>query len=194
MARSPQNPMFPLSRSTKQFLAHWDEGKDPLEFLNPGEVTAAELWVSMRMDPGSPKNWASGYPDKRAFATKFREHFGFELSSAMRQGLMLNPAWRAYTKSLMSQTRDAILKRLEATGFEALQDYLKSREMAKEAGDYKELRVGAADHLDRIGATQKPEITKQSVVVVLQSRNFNERSLTKELPAVEAAEIVVESE
>lgn len=171
---------------------HWDSGKDPLEFLYPHEITAAEIWTSMRLDPSQPKNWAGIPKDKRAFGTRFCEHFGFELTSGMKHGLMTNPAWNAYVRSLMLQTRDAVMKKLEGTAFRAAENYLWAQEKARETGDYKETRVAAADHLDRVGATQKPELTKQAVVVILQSRNFTERSLTKELPTVEAAEIVVE--
>ena len=178
---------FPLSYIRAR---EWTKGQDPLDILTPPEVIAAQMWVSQ-------------YPDqeptagvlRRAvpFATAFQERFGFELTSRIKKALYDNPAFRAYIKSLQHQSADAIIRRLEADGANAYQDYLESRRMAKDAGDHKELRLGAADHLDRIGATKKTDTVQREIVVVLRSKNFEDDQLTKALPPIDH-EIVVEKE
>lgn len=184
-------PSFTLSY---QLARHeWTEGKDPLDILYPHEVQAAQLYHDLNSNPAHQKNQFGNVRDKRVFATAFREHFGFELTSKIRKYLMDNPAFRAYVKSLQHQTADAIIRRLEADGLTAYQDYLESRRMAKEAGDHKELRLGASDHLDRIGATKKTDTIQREVVVILKGQNFGEADLLKALPAI-SNEIIIEKE
>lgn len=177
---------FPLSFS--RALKDWTRGQDPLDVLYPQEVEAAHLWVSQ-----SPQEepTAGVLRKARVFATAFREKFGFELTSKIQKSLYDNPAFRAYVKSLQHQSADAIIRRLEADGATAYQDYLDSRRMAKEAGDHKEMRLGASDHLDRIGATKKTDTVQREIVVVLRSKNFEEHDLAKTLPPIDH-EIVVE--
>lgn len=178
------NSPFPLSRVHTKHRA-FQPGDDPLAILYPHEVTAAELYVL----EGGPIKGASSQK-RPAFATRFREHFGFELSSNLWSGLRKNPAWTAYVRQMQEQTRAVVMRKLEQQALPALKDYLWSREQAREAGDYKETRIAAADHLDRIGATEKPTDGPTQVVVLLKGRNFEVGALERTLAPVEH-EIVV---
>lgn len=173
---------------------------NPLAFLYPHEIKMAELWAVCERDPAlgptlpNPKlkrTWDT--LQSGLFAQHYLATFGHQITSAHRKELHHNPAWVAFARSLLESSREAILRRLEADGLDAFHDYVWARKEARLQGDYKETRVGAADHLDRIGATQKPQESVPNLVVVLQGRNFTADTLDKELPAL-SNEIVVEAE
>ncbi len=188
---------FPLSRK-RVTVEGFDREKDnPLAFLHPNEALAAELFVLAAGDPATVATMPAGKPRKwsvllsGAYATRCREAFGFDLMPHHRKGLQDNPAWQAYVRKLTQEPRDAVMAMLKTQSVAAAKDYLWSREAAKQAGDYKETRVAAADHLDRIGATEKPENVAQNIVVVLRGRNFDEGNLMRELPATEVEVVTV---
>ena len=199
LSRRAGNNHFPSSRTKiyQDNLGFDPEKDNPLALLYPHEALTAELFVLTQMDPRT----ASITPNTKAkwgtlrsgtFMAAFREKFGFDLNASHRKNLEMNPAWRHYVAKLQTQTREAVMEKLRSDALAAYHDYTWSREAARKAGDYKETRVAAADHLDRIGATEKPTEGGQQILVVLRGRNFNEDSLNKQLPE-SSAEIVVES-
>lgn len=188
---------FPLSRS-RVLRDGFDPAKDnPLAVLHPHEATVAELFVLAAGDPMTARTMPPGkdstYKAMRsgAFLTRFREAFGYEMSSKMRSNLEKNPAWRCYAAQLRTQTRDAVMAKLKMDALSAYQDFKWSREKARLVGDYKETRLAAGDHLDRIGATEKPEAVAHNVVVVLKGRNFDEATLMRELPSTTVEVVTV---
>ena len=198
MARNERS--WPLSSSAVRKRGFDPATDNPLAHLHPHEVTAALLFVAASGDPRTAITMPSGKHgtwsvlQSGTFHTRFRETFGFELQPYQRKSLEQNAAWRTYVQQLRDQTRDSVMQLLEQQSLDAFQDYTWSRKAAREAGDYKETRVAAGDHLDRIGATKKPDTQAQQVVVVLRGRNFDEGSLDKELPAIEAEVVVPEPE
>jgi len=168
-------------------LKVWD-GKDPLEVLTPHEVAAAELYARLYTDPTIPRDRQG----RITWGGAFRETFGCDLASKTWNSLRRNKAWQLYVTQLRTQTRDTVLKKLEGGAMAALQDYIWSRQTAKAKGDYKEVRLGAQDYLDRLGATMKPTVVEErNVVVILRGANFDQHTLAKPLPMLEA-EIVQE--
>lgn len=188
MPFADKSPNFPLSYK-KAVAQGFVMGKDnPLSILNPNEAAAAELFALCRADPRTAKTMPAG-PERKwgvlrsgAFGTAFRETFGFDINSHVRKCLELNMAWRAYVEQLRTQTRAAVMDKLKQDALAAYHDYTWSRTEARAQGDYKETRVASADHLDRIGATEKADQVTQNVVVVLRGRNFTEDTLNRELP------------
>lgn len=181
---------FPLTYAKIKKV--WDGSQNPLELLNPGEIKAAELYVSIAHTP-KLRPGTLDLSKRVSFSRLFREHFGFELDKDIKKSLFQNPAWLAYVKLLQEQTKETVLAKLEQGAMNAYTDYVWSRETAKSEGDYKEVRLGASDYLDRIGATKKaPENTAPTVTIVLKSSNFAHADVLKQLPAIEIedAEIV----
>lgn len=183
MATNRADPAFPLTRAKacKVYVA----GMDPLDILHPHEIRAAELFAFAWLeDPDSrskpQRMQGPGWP------AAFLREFGVELTQSRRRGMELNPAWQAYVRQLKQQTRETVLAKLKATAHRAFDNFIHAQEAARTADDYKELRLAASDHLDRIGATEKPEQVAQNVVVVLKGRTFTEDTLGRELPAIEA--------
>lgn len=169
--------------ATKYFGEHGST--DPLSFLTEWEKDAAVFYVSQ---------WNN--PDAR-WGTHLRtSHFHDPLiargiSKRYIHRLFMNPAWVAYTNYLKTQTREAVMGKLKSQAFEVVDDYEWSRQEARRNNDYKETRIAASDHLDRIGATERPQpMQAQQVTVVLKSRNFTEEEPLRQLPAVEAEEVV----
>lgn len=189
---------FPSSRNKAEpngFIGFDPEKDNPLQVLYPHEAVTAELFVLAQREPRTaatmppnPGKW--GTLRSGVFTQRFREMFGFDLTPSDRKGLESNLAWRAYVTKLQAQTREAVMEKMRQDALAAYQDYTWSRTAAREAGDYKETRIAAGDHLDRIGATEKPTEGGQSVLVVLRGRNFDEHSLDKQLPET-TSEIVV---
>jgi hypothetical protein len=188
---------FPTSKSLA-VRSNFDPAKDnPLQFLHPNEVTCAELFVLASgdpmlvrtMPPGPPRKW--GVLRSGTYGTRFKELFGYDLQPWQKKSLETNPAWRAYVTFLQTQTRDAVLQLLKNDAIAAYQDFKWSREEAKKKGDYKETRLAASDHLDRLGATEKPMNQVLNAVIVLKGRNFDEQNLMRELPAMEVEVVSV---
>jgi hypothetical protein len=74
-----------------------------------------------------------------------------------------------------------------------VEDYLWSRTAAREQGDYKEVRMAAVDHLDRLNITLKKDAPQVAVqTIVLRGKNFGIDTLDDPTPAIETAEIVQE--
>lgn len=195
MPRHQSQNTFPLSVKRVIKDGFDKEKHDPLHFLHPHEAKAAELFALMDGQPetvstlpGTPRKWTTMLSG--AFCTRWRETFGYEITPRIRKGLELNPAWRHYVYLLKTKPRDAVMKLLEEQGMAAARDFIEARVMAKAAADYKELRLAASDHLDRLGATQKPTAVQQNVVVVLKGRNYTAENLGLDN---EDAEIVVEA-
>ncbi len=161
---------FPVSyRATRKL---WDGTQNPLDLLTPAEIKAAELYVAST---------------KRGFGAAFKEHFGVHLRTSYKQSIFKNPVWLAYVRMLKEHAKDVVLGQLERQGLDALRDYVWAREQAKQANDYKEVRLGAQDALDRIGATRRQTTSPigNTVVIVLKGAETH-ATVLKALPAVEA--------
>lgn len=188
---SPGKGRFPLTLAKTKKV--WDGTQDPLLLLSPQEAKAAELYVSLA-------NGAKALPDQMgrqrlSFGGLFRDYFGFDLTTEVKKSLLKNPAWLAYVEQLKHHAKQVALARLDADATNAVDDYLTARDMAKDAKDYKELRLASQDALDRIGASRRVQSTQGQVggvTIILKSRNFEHAELLKQLPPVEAE--VVEPE
>lgn len=193
---------FPLSRKRAEpngFIGYVSGRDDPLTILHPTEALTAELFVLCQSDPRQMKTmrkpirkWAGLHANH--FVDSFREKFGFDLQASDRKGLEQNIAWRDYVEKLQTQTREAVMAKMRTDALQVYDDYTWSRTEARTQGDYKETRLAAADHLDRIGATEKPEVGAQNVIVVLRGRNFDEQTLMRELPVTEVEVVTVKEE
>lgn len=155
--------------------AGYDQTKhNPLQFLHPCEILAAEIFVGVDKDPQTRNTYPKGKERKwsglqsGAFGTRWRERMGFDLGFQHRKALEENPAWRHYVLQLKESQKEVVMARLKQDAIDAYDTYKWSRESAKAAGDYKEARLAAADHLDRIGATEKPREIQPNVVVILK--------------------------
>lgn len=184
---------FPLTlRKVKQV---WDGTQNPLDLLNPGEIKAAELYVSIAHNPKVTPRTAGVKVARVSFARVFEDHFGFELHDSYSKSLFKNPAWIAYVQMLQTQTKETVLAKLEAGAMDAFHRYQKAGELAESADDHKEMRLWATDYLDRVGATRKTsqgQTPGNSVTIVLKGlADVSHAQLLKQLPAVEA-EIVEE--
>ena len=180
--------------------AAYDQTKhNPLQFLHPCEILAAEIFVGVEKDPETRATFPKGKERKwsglqsGAFGTRWKTRMGFDLTFQNRKALEANPAWRHYVLQLKEAQKEVVMQRLKADVLDAYEDYTWSRKAARAAGDYKETRLAGADHLDRVGATEKPRETQPMVTVYLQSKTFAGGNLMKELPEVTAEEIVVEN-
>lgn len=161
---------------------------DPLHFLRPWEQRTAELYVEMSVGPADETR-RSGRISLEEFGEVFRQEFGAEYNIAIRAGLHSNPAWKAYVQQLRDDARGVALKKLKNRASKAVDTYLWAQDRARESDDYKEARVAAGDHLDRIGATEKPNVQPvQAIQIVVKSRNVDLANPFKELPAVEVVE------
>lgn len=171
--------VFPLSLARVKKI--WDGTQNPLDLLTPSEVRAAEIWASLAFDPQSGK--------KGTFHARFRETFGFDLPGKTKQSMLKNPAWKAYVRQLLEETRATVMTKLETSAMKAFEDYIWSREEARKAADYKEVRLGAADHLDRIGATRRvagPAAGNSVTIVLKGAPEVTHATIMRQLPAVEA--------
>lgn len=168
--------------------------ENPLSVLHPHEVKCAELYVVALSDPHTTRTMPLGDFSKWAvlksggFSTRFSECFGYELTTKISDGLKNNPAWRALVQSYLTQSRDAVLAKLKAEGLAAAEDFIWSRRRAKEKDDYKATREAAGDHLDRIGATEKPQQVAAQTVVILQGRNYTDKNLSEPMEAIVVTE------
>ena len=107
------------------------------------------------------------------------------------QALIHSSAFQVYVRRKRQLAKLYIKRGLEADAPNALQDYLWSREKAKEEGDYKEVRLGAQDAFDRLGVVSKKESEQTNrIVITLRGRNFDAHDLDRELPVIQAEEIV----
>ena len=191
---------FPSSTKLVRTLGYEESRHNPLQFLLPGEVKAAEIFAMVSRDPTAGQTYPPGPVRKwsalrsGSFNTRFHEATGFSLSYKHRKSLEENAAWRHYVRMLLEESKDVVMQKLKNDALEAYDTYKWSREAARLEGDYKEARLAAADHLDRIGATEKPQPQQQVQVIVLRGRTFEEGNLMKELPETTAdeAEIVIE--
>ena len=203
VSRRANADKFPLSRKRAEpngFMGYVSGRDDPLTILHPTEALTAELFVLSQSDPKNIRSMPRGRLKKWSglhamhFTDAFRERFGFDLNPGDRKGLEQNPAWRDYVEKLQTQTREAVMAKMRTDALQVYDDYTWSRTKARAEGDYKETRLAAADHLDRIGATEKPEVGAQNIVVVLRGRNFDEKDLMRELPVTEVEVVTVKEE
>lgn len=192
MAKRDDIGRFPLSHR-RVMITGFDYTKDnPLAHLFPNEAICAELFVLCEQDPRTARTMPSGklntYSVMRSgnYLARFKDTFGIDMMPHVRKALERNAAWRGYLLKLRTQTREALMDSLKASGLAVMKDYQWAREEAKRQGDYKETRVAAGDHLDRIGASEKkPENIVQNLVVVL-------KGMSTEALNQETAELVVE--
>ena len=157
------------------------EGADPLEFLLPWERIAAEVYVRIGGLPEMTNRDGDPYAD--AFHTQLFVDIPSLPKRAYLRRLQANPAWRAYVGDLQHHARTHAMSKLQATAQRAVDNYLWAQESARSAGDYKETRMASGDHLDRVGATEKPpDHVVQVATITLRSRNFDETDLLKAGP------------
>ena len=88
----------------------------------------------------------------------------------------------------MEEGKAVVVEALRQDAWDAYQTFKWSREKAVETGDYKEARLAASDHLDRIGATEKPREIVPNLTIVLQGKNADAANLLAPM-----TEIVVEA-
>lgn len=177
--------------STKLALqSHYDEGKhNPLQFLHPCEKLAAEIFVGVHNDPASRVTYPKGKERtwsgllSGAFGSRWKESCGYDLTPSNRKRLESNPAWRHYVRMLMEEQTSVVKQKLRDDALDAYDTFKWSRETARRQGDYKEARLAASDHLDRIGATEKPREIAPNVVVVLQSGSTPETIFAQPIEA-----------
>jgi len=183
-----------LASSRTHATKHFVEGEsDPLEFLLPWEQRAAEIYVELSMAPVGEGAWRLGSANVTEFLARIKEEFKVDLPKWQRPALHGNPAWRDYVRQLRSDARGQALKKLKRKATKAVDTYLWAQDTARKEGDYKEARVAAGDHLDRIGATEKPNVQPvQAIQIVVKSRNVDLANPFKELPAVEVEESPLE--
>ena len=170
-----------LLRARKQYR----EGDDPLTYLLPWEAKAAEVYVRVGLMPEATSRKGDPYAD--VFNVELLRAAP-ELPSNMFyvKRLRANPAWMAYVQYLKAHARDKVLDTLHGTAFRAADTYVWAQEEARKVGDYAEARKAAGDHLDRIGATEKPPTTTVQIATInLRSRNFDTENLLAESPALE---------
>jgi len=100
--------------------------------------------------------------------------------------ILRNPACKRYARHTKEHLRELAMKRLKDAVPEAVDDLFWARQAAKTAQDYKEVRVGAEGHLDRVGATEAPPKTVvQMANIVLQGRNYTTDNLLAPGPELE---------
>ena len=122
-----------------------------------------------------------------------KSRYGLIASGEEIKKLLASSRARQYKQYLRKRMRLLALRSMTKRLPEVVEDYHWSRETAREQGDYKEVRMAAIDHLDRLGVTLKREVPAQAVqVVVLKGRNFDLSDIDKPTPLIETAEIVQE--
>lgn len=184
MARGPITKRPSVKASLRLAQRTYVEGDDPLKYLLPWEQKAAELYVRLGAIPELTNKQGLPYSDE--FHTQFWAEMPMLPKRTYLTGLRLNPAWLAYVKYLRDHAREAVLGTLHNTATRAVDNYLWAQEAARKAEDYKETRMASADHLDRIGATEKPPTTTVQVAnIQLHSRNFTAADLLAPSPELE---------
>lgn len=159
---------------------------DPLAFLEPWEQRAAEIYVTLGLDPLTRAAKDGVVVD--VFKNALKEELGI-VAAGTRSRLHSNAAWKAYVRSLREDTRKGVLDKLHRDAYAAYGTYKWARETAVKENDYKEARLAAADHLDRIGATEKPpEVVQQVATIIVRSRNVDVAEPLRALPEVEVEE------
>ena len=109
-----------------------------------------------------------------------------KLTERKMMNILRNPAAKRYARKQKEDLRALAMRRLKDSIPEVVDDYHWARQAAREAGDYREVRVGAADHLDRVGASEKaPTVAVQVANITLHSRNFTSENLLAESPQLE---------
>ena len=186
----PQTKKAIIPTSARTAKLYFVDGEsDPLHFLFPWEQQAAELYVSLALDPTGMNSFGGNRARRNVYQEQFEAEFGIPLTMSRRTQLHGNPAWRAYVQQLKDDARGQALKKLKNKASRAVETYLWAQDTARGSGDYKEARVAAGDHLDRIGATEKPSVQPvQAIQIVVKSRNVDLANPFKELPAVEVVE------
>ena len=109
-----------------------------------------------------------------------------KLTERKMMTILRNPACKRYARHIKDNMREAAMKRLKDVVPEVVDDYFWARESARKAEDYKETRLAATDHLDRVGISEKPPTQVAQVAVIqLHARNYSTENLLAETPAVE---------
>ena len=156
----------------------------PPRQLNIQELRANEIWLR-----------ADGTREERKYfvASELLRRYAVKLSPDEVWAAVDNAGGRRYRATLRERVRTHALKRLGKQVPAVVEDYLWSRTAAKDQGDYKEVRMAAVDHLDRLGITLKREQQAVQVqTIVLRGKNFDVDTLDEPTPEIETAEIVQE--
>ena len=154
--------------------------------LTVQELRANEIWLR-----------AEGHREERKkfVCDEMLRRYAVKLSPDEAWAAVDNAAGRRYRATMRERLRAHALRKLGKQVPAVVEDYLWSRTAAKDQGDYKEVRMAAVDHLDRLGITLKREQQAVQVqTIVLRGRNFDASTLDAPTPEIEAAEIVQEEE
>ena len=126
--------------------------------------------------------------------TELKRKYGMEAPASAVLAAVMSRAGKKYRKALWMRGRKIALRALKNNTMDVVDDYLWSRTAAKDQGDYKEVRLAAVDHLDRLGVTLKKEVQQQQaqVIVIKGGGNFDVSNLDTPTPEVLATEIIEE--
>jgi hypothetical protein len=154
----------------------------PLRVLTAVEARCCEVWVRAVGTRAERAKFVA-LELKRKYDVTVTEDEAFNASDCR--------AGRRYRKALYMKGRKIALRTLSKHTSDVVDDYLWSRKQAKEQLDYKEVRLAAVDHLDRLGITLKrQEAPAQTQVIVLRGSNFDVATIDTPTPEVLATEII----
>jgi hypothetical protein len=154
----------------------------PARLLTSVELRMCEIWTR-----------ATGIRAERAqfVVAELQRKYGEMATEDEIIETVLSRAGRKYRNNLLVRGRKLALRVLQKNTTEVVEDYLWSRTAAKAQLDYKEVRLAAVDHLDRLGVTLKREAPQQQAqIIVLKGSNFDVATLDAPTPEVLATEIL----
>jgi hypothetical protein len=127
--------------------------------------------------------------------TELKRKYDLTVTAEEALKCALSRAGQKYRKALWMKGRKIALRTLTKHTTDVVDDYLWSRKQAKDQLDYKEVRLAAVDHLDRLGITLKKDAPQQQAqIIVLKGSNFDASTLDTPTPEVLATEILPEGE
>lgn len=159
------------------------KGRAPRQ-LSAQELRCNEVWLR-----------ASGTREekKKLVVDEMLRRYAVKMTLDEAWAAVDNAGGRRYRATLRERARATALRTLAKHTPVVVEDYLWSRTAAREQGDYKEVRMAAVDHLDRLNITLKKETAQVAVqTIVLRGKNFDVATLDEPTPEIETAEIVQE--
>jgi hypothetical protein len=154
----------------------------PLRVLTAVEARCCEVWVRAVGTRAERAKFVA-LELKRKYDVTVTEDEAFQAADCR--------AGRRYRKALYMKGRKIALRTLSKHTSDVVDDYLWSRKQAKDQLDYKEVRLAAVDHLDRLGITLKRDQPQQQAqIIVLKGSNFDVATLDTPTPEVLATEIL----
>lgn len=159
------------------------KGRIPRQ-LSVEELRANEIWLRAE---------GTREEKKKLVVLEMQRRYGIKWTPDDAWAAVDNMGGRRYRATLRERVRATALKTLSKHVPVVVDDYLWSRTAAKDQGDYKEVRMAAVDHLDRLGITMKKDVAAvQVATIVLRGKNFDVDTLDEPTPQIEAAEIIQE--